>query len=287
MTLYVNGEQVEHALIDDEIQRLRPSYEHAFADVDEDARERQLVEWSRENVIEAVLFRQEAQKQFGDIDDAVIGQALDHLLAQENETGPVHQRMSAGAEEQAKLRAEIADQYRKEQLTQKITGDISEPTDKAIRKYYDQNIDRFTVPEMVHAAHIVKHPSRETSPEDLQKDMEQILEQLNSGAAFEELASQNSDCSDNAGDLGFFARGQMVPAFEAVVFNLEPGQCSGIFQSEFGLHIAKVYEKRPSIPCPLEQVREVIVRDLEQQAREKAIENFLDTQKATSAIEER
>ncbi|MHC4883218.1 MAG: hypothetical protein ACYTCV_11575, partial [Planctomycetota bacterium] len=158
MTLYVNGEQVEHALIDDEIQRLRPSYEHAFADVDEDARERQLVEWSRENVIEAVLFRQEAQKQFGDIDDAVIGQALDHLLAQENETGPVHQRMSAGAEEQAKLRAEIADQYRKERLTQKITGDISEPTDKAIRKYYDQNIDRFTVPEMVHAAHIVKNP---------------------------------------------------------------------------------------------------------------------------------
>ncbi|MHC4855780.1 MAG: hypothetical protein ACYS72_05190, partial [Planctomycetota bacterium] len=62
MTLYVNGEQVEHALVDDEIQRLRPSYEHAFADVDEDARERQLVEWSRENVIEAVLFRQEAQK---------------------------------------------------------------------------------------------------------------------------------------------------------------------------------------------------------------------------------
>ncbi|MHC4988041.1 MAG: peptidylprolyl isomerase [Planctomycetota bacterium] len=117
--------------------------------------------------------------------------------------------------------------------------------------------------------------------------MEQILEQLNGGAAFEELASQNSDCPDNAGDLGFFARGQMVPAFEAVVFNLEPGQYSGIFQSEFGLHIAKVYEKRPSLPCPLEQVREVVVRDLKQQAREKAIENFLDTQKAKSAIEER
>ncbi|MEN8126206.1 MAG: peptidylprolyl isomerase [Planctomycetota bacterium] len=287
MALYVNGEKVEQALIDNEIERLRPSHEQVFAEQPEQDRQQQLAQWSRENVIEAVVFRQEAKKEFADIDDAVIQQAFDQLLAQESEAGPVHQRMDAGAEEEAKLRSEIADQIRHDRLTQKITASISEPADKAIRKYYDQNIERFTVPEMVHAAHIVKHPGPEASPEDMQKDMEQILEQLDNGASFEELASQNSDCPDSAGDLGFFARGQMVPAFEEVVFNLEPNQRSGIFPTEFGLHIAKVYEKRPSAPCPLEQVHDVIVRDLQQQTREKALEQFLDAKKAEAVVEER
>ena len=121
----------------------------------------------------------------------------------------------------------------------------------------------------------------------MRQEMEQILEQLNSGTPFEELASKNSDCPESAGDLGFFARGKMVPAFEEVVFNLEPGQCSGIFETEFGLHIAKVHEKRPAMPCPLEQVKEMIVRDLQQQAREKAIEQFLDAKKEKAIIEDK
>jgi len=287
MALYVNGEQVEHALVDDEIRRLRPSYERAFAGLDEEDRERQLVQWSRENVIEAVIFRQQARKEFPAIEESAVQQMLDRLLAEENETGPVHQRLTAGAEEAQKLRSEIADQIRHDRLMQKITGNVPEPGDKAVRKHYEQNIERFTVPEMVHAAHIVKHPDADTSPEELKSQIEAIYQRLEAGELFEKLAGEHSDCPDSAGDLGFFARGKMVPAFEEVVFNLEPGQYSGVFETEFGMHIAKVYEKRPSVPCPFEQVREVIVRDLKQQAREKMIENFLDAQKAESAIEER
>lgn len=287
MALYVNGEHVDDSLIDGEIQRLRPSYEQVFAELNEYDREKQLTEWSRENVIEGVLFRQQARKAFPEIEDQAVQQTLDQLLAGENENGSCHQRLDAGTEEEKKLRSEIADQIRHDRLMQKITADISEPKDKDICKYYDQNINRFTVPEMVHAAHIVKHTGPDTTPEALQKDMEQVLERLNSGTSFEELASQYSDCPDSAGDLGFFARGKMVPAFDEVVFNLEPGQYSGVFETEFGFHIAKVYEKRPSVPCQIDQVREIIVRDLQQQAREKAIEKFLDAQKAEVMIEER
>ncbi len=44
-----------------------------------------------------------------------------------------------------------------------------------------------------------------------------------------------SDCPDNAGDLGYFPRGQMVQAFEDVAFSMEAGQVSEVFQSEIGL----------------------------------------------------
>jgi len=287
MALYVNDERIEQALIDDEIGRLRPSYEQAFEDLDNETRERQLVEWSRENVIEAVIFRQQALKEFPTIEDSAVEQMLDKLLAEENETGPVHQRLAAGAEEEQKLRSEIADQIRHERLMQKVTGNVPKPGDKAVQKYYEQNLERFTMPEMVHAAHIVKHPDAETSPEALKSQIDAIYQQLEAGESFETLASEHSDCPDSGGNLGFFARGKMVPSFEAVVFNLEPGQHSGVFETEFGMHIAKVYEKRPSVPCPLEQVRELIVRELQNQAREKAMEHFLDAHKAASVIEER
>jgi parvulin-like peptidyl-prolyl isomerase len=287
MALYVNGELVEQTLIDDEVQRLRPSYEHVFGKLAPAEREHQLEEWSRENVIEAVIFRQQARKEFSRIEDGAVQQALEQLLAGEHDAGPIHQRLEAGPAEEKKLRSEIADQIRRDRLMQKVTAGLPEPKDKDIRKYYDQNMDHFTMPEMVHAAHIVKHFGPETSPKEIQTEMEQILERLNSGASFEELASQHSDCPDSAGDLGFFARGKMVPGFEGVVFDLKPGEYSGVFRTEFGLHIAKVYEKRPAVPCRIDQVRDVIVRDLKQQTREKAVDNFLDVKKAEAVIEER
>ena len=287
MTLYVNGEKIDPSLIENEIQRLQPSYEQVFQDQPEDERQQQLAEWARENVIEAVIFRQEANKAFPKIDDELIQQALGQLLGAEGETGPVHQQLEAGADAEASLRSEIADQIRHQQLSQKIAADIPEPNDRAIRKYYEQNIERFTIPETIHAAHIVKHPSPEMNLEQLKEQIDGIYQQIEGGAVFEELAAQNSDCPEQGGDLGFFARGKMVPRFEEVAFALESGACSEPFETEFGWHIAKVYEKRPAVPCPIEQVREVIVRDLKQLAGEKAIESFLDVRKTHMVIEDR
>ncbi len=62
MAIIVNGERIEDQEIQQEVQRLRPSYEQAFADKDPAEREAQLLDWSKENVIERVLLRQEAKK---------------------------------------------------------------------------------------------------------------------------------------------------------------------------------------------------------------------------------
>ena len=287
MALYVNGEKVDNAFIENEITRLQPSYRRMFADQSKEEQDAQLAEWARENVIEGVLFRQEAAKAFADVPEEAIDQVLNHIISQEGQDGPTRQRLSAGDDEVAKLREEVVDQIRAEQMTQQITADVSTPSEKEISRYYQENIDRFTMPEMVHAAHIVKHPTDDSDAASMMSQMQEIQEQLKNGASFEELASKNSDCPEQAGNLGFFARGKMVPSFEEVVFNLTPGTCSDIFETEFGLHIAKVYEKRDAVPCPLDQVQELIVRELTQQAQEKAIEAFLDAKKETAVIEEK
>ncbi len=82
----------------------------------------------------------------------------------------------------------------------------------------------------------------ELNAEALEK-IETIKAQLESGADFEELATQYSDDPSvqmNRGDLGWFERGVMVPAFEEAAFALEVGEISEPVLSDFGYHLIRV-----------------------------------------------
>ena len=88
--------------------------------------------------------------------------------------------------------------------------------------------------------------------------MEALRARQLSGEEFTKEAAEASDCPDNGGDLGFFARGAMVEEFEQRVFGAPLNTPSDVFETPFGLHIAIVYEKRAAGVAKLEEVSPTI-----------------------------
>ena len=282
--LTVNGEKIDEALIYKEAELLRPSYERAFADMEPRLREAQLIEWSKENVIERTLVRQYA-KTYG---PAISKEEMEKTLEEMGQRagGRANLAKQFGISDDDKLIESIELQMRIDRLMGDICRDVSGPSQEQIQKYYEENKEQFKTPEFVRVAHIVKHINWRTNEATALEILKKVQAELKSGAVFENLVTKYSDCPDNGGDLGYISRGQMVEEFDDVVFNLGPGQISDIFRTRFGFHIAKVYDRKPPAYRSLEDVKDYIVNELKKHMQTDAINAFIDKLKAKAEIKE-
>jgi peptidyl-prolyl cis-trans isomerase D len=144
-----------------------------------------------------------------------------------------------------------------------------------IERFYNDNFEQFSVPEEIRASHILLRTEGKDEAA-VRPQAEAVLKQARSGADFAQLATKYSEDTGSApsgGDLDFFRRGQMVPAFEEAAFALEPGGISDLVRSDFGFHIIKMTERRAGKTTPLDEVRPQIVEQLsEQRAQAEASE---------------
>jgi len=280
MILHVNSVPIPEKEIREEIERLRPHHDRAFAEMPIDERERQLFDWSRENVIERELLRQAARRDPEPIPpDAVEGLYREELVRQAKD--------DPSPEEEEAMRRDAELQIRIDRLAERLQAGIPDPSDDEIRAYYEEHRDEFQASEMIRASHIVKHIAPGTDVAEARKAMESILKRIRKTGDFEGQARRHSDCPERGGDLGFIPRGKMVPEFDAVVFGLKVGEVSEVFATPFGFHIAMVTGRRPAGPRPLDEAREDVIIALAQERRRKRLEDFLDAERAKAIVEER
>ncbi|MEO4000585.1 peptidylprolyl isomerase [Mesorhizobium sp. CAU 1732] len=125
-------------------------------------------------------------------------------------------------------------------------------TDEAVRARYDEEIAKAPAGEEVRARHIIVKTKEEADA---------IIAELDGGGDFEAIAKEKSTdgAAAQGGDLGYFAQGQMVPAFEQAAFAMEVGSYSKEpVETQFGWHVIKLEDKRSKQPPAFEQVSEQI-----------------------------
>ena len=164
------------------------------------------------------------------------------------------------------------------------------PSDAQVREFYDKNPDKFKQDEAVRASHILFRVDETADAATKKKAMDEaqsVLKQARSGADFAELAKKHSadGSAQQGGDLNFFTRGQMVPAFDQAAFALKPGEISDIVTTQFGYHIIKVTEHRPASTVPFEQVSARIKDFLTEQQKQQKADAFIQSLKQKAKIE--
>jgi peptidyl-prolyl cis-trans isomerase C len=142
----------------------------------------------------------------------------------------------------------------------------------------------------VRASHILLGVDASASADEKQKaktKAEDILKKVKAGEDFAKLAKDNSTCPSSAqgGDLGFFGKGQMVPAFEQAAFSLKTGDVSEVVETQFGYHIIKLTEKKEAETVKLDEVKDRISDYLKNQKMQKAVTDFLNGVKGNSKVE--
>ena len=127
--------------------------------------------------------------------------------------------------------------------------------DEEILDYYSKNKAQFKAPESIRASHIL------VESEDL---AQKVLEKLNTGLSFEDVAKEYSDCPSNqqGGDLGYFSKGKMVPEFDAAAFAMDKEEVSSPVRTQFGYHIIKLTDKTPSHQQSFDEVKKSLSQQI-------------------------
>ncbi len=180
------------------------------------------------------------------------------------------------------------------------------------KKYYLDNIDKFKYPQKVRASHILimanpeqikarlKEENKDITDEELTKKTEEEMNNLRKTAeelqvkvkrapsTFAKVAKENSQdvmTAQRGGDLGFFAKDEMVEAFSNKAFNMKPNTISEVIQTPYGYHIIMVTDRKEAGTYTFEESKNDIINFLESQDKVDILKNKIESLRKDAKIE--
>ncbi len=188
-------------------------------------------------------------------------------------------------------------------LNEQIKGKIT-IADADVKKYYEDNKQKFLRPESYRSHHILAaifppellkstpvaelQNRKEELTRKAEAKIDEIVKELKEGANFEELAKKKSDdeaSRESGGDLDVIYKGVFDPSFDEAVSKLNPGEISGKVETRFGFHVIKLIEKHPSEQTPFDELEKPIQKYLFMEEAKKLVEIYIEDLKKQAKIE--
>jgi peptidyl-prolyl cis-trans isomerase C len=282
----VNGESVKKADLDRLIKNMELSAKQPIPAERRD----EILRRTLDQLVTYTVLQQETRARKVTVTDAEIDGNLKQMQSQFPNELEFKKALTARGMTLEKLRSDARIDMSINKMMEAELASAPLPTDAQVREFYDKNPDKFKQDEAIRASHILI-PADEKADDATKKkaraEIDDVLKQLKGGADFAELAKKYSKDGSAAqgGDLNFFPKGQMVPAFDQAAWALKPGEISAVVTTPFGYHIIRLTEHRPASTVPFDQVSERIKEYLTQQQKQGRAQAFIELLKQKAKIE--
>ncbi|MBU0720771.1 peptidyl-prolyl cis-trans isomerase [bacterium] len=172
------------------------------------------------------------------------------------------------------------------QVWQKNELDKVKVSNKELKSYYDKNKEEFNEKESVHARHILVKDTDENEAKAIISDLKSLKGDALK-TKFIELAQSKSigPSGPKGGDLGYFAQGQMVPAFNDKVFSMKVGTISDEpVKTQFGYHVIYLEDKKDESTRSFTEVKSFIEQRLKMEKFKTVMQAKMDELQKAATI---
>jgi parvulin-like peptidyl-prolyl isomerase len=285
----VNGEEISEFRLERYFAEYLEDQGRAVASIRNPKAYKQLRQAALTALIDKELLWQEAVKRGLVISDTTVQSQVDQTRQAMGGAEVFTRRLQdAGFDE-----AGFAEYTRRELAAQQMFAELTKvagPDEKQVRAFYAEHRAEMSRPEEVQARHILIKVPQGADPatvEAARLRLEQMRVNISQGQDFASVARAGSEdaSASEGGDLGYFPRGRMYPAFEVAAFALAPGAVSEPVRTTVGWHLIYVQNHWEAANVSEEQGLEMVRAYLARQQQVKARLQVLAQLRSSNRIE--
>lgn len=276
MKVTVNGQVFDNNVCMQQLQRVSQE----MPGISENDAKKQVAD----DIIKHVLLREHAKKEISSVPAKQVENEFNRLKKSYPNEAEFQKMCQMNRVTEEFIKKDLEESMRITLFVQQLAKNIPPPPKKVIEEYYQRDHQVSRKQKELHAAHIVKKITPKTA-QAVYSEMCEIRKKLLDGADFAKMADDHSGCNDSGGDLGWFARGKMVEEFDVIAFSMNPGEISPVFQTQFGYHIAKVYDIKDAERMLLADCEEEIKQAIKGKMTEDVVDKWLEKVRTKAKIQ--
>ena len=263
-------------------------------------------------LIVKTLLEEEMTKRGIKVTNADVDNAVEEIINKVGSKEQLNLMLQRNGISSSRFKNELKEEVKMKKLALQL-GDSSVSEAEA-KKYYNDNIAKFKYPEKVRASHILVSANpieieevitsdaknKDLKPEEIKAKVNEEMSARKAKADklyneakadvdnFAKLAKENSDDTTSAvqgGDLGFFAKEEMVPEFSKAAFSQRPNSISPVVKTQYGYHIILVTDRVEAGQIPFEKAKDDIIYSLTNEKQLVLLDNLIESLKKNAKIE--
>ena len=233
----------------------------------------------RKNIVEDFIIthaiKGEAENLGISIDSAAVSERLNQIKTRFPNEESFQQALAADNLTEGELRTNIGDMMRQEQMLQRMSEGVKDPTEAETQEYRESQA------KQIRASHIlflVPQGADAAREAEIRKEAQAVLDSVEAGSDFAEMARRHSadGSAQMGGDLGFFSRGQMVKPFEDAAYALaDSGDVTDeLVKTQFGYHIIQLTGRQTAALMDTTQARQMLTQTRRREAVQDAVDEL-------------